>query len=105
MSTAKGDHPLCEAMDLFVLFEQAPVKPANLVILAVGIIIAALGSAELIAAKQHGNPSRDKQGYQEILDQAVAHAVDACILARPFDPAIVAVVGIASIAVRLAIFD
>ena len=62
MGSAKGDHSPSEALDLFVRFEQAPVKPAHLVILAVGIVIAALGSAKFIAAEQHGNPARDKQG-------------------------------------------
>ena len=62
MGSAKGDHSPSEAVDLLVLFEQAPVKPAHLVILAVGIVIAALGSAKLIAAEQHRNPARDKQG-------------------------------------------
>src|SRR5580704_7486477 len=104
MGPPKGDHSLCEAMDIFVLFQQAPVKPADLVILTIGIIIAALGSAKLIAAEQHGNPARDEQGQKEILDQSVAHALDTGILARPFHPAIVAVVGIRSIAIELAIF-
>src|SRR5580658_8537451 len=104
MGPAKGDHSPSESVDLFVLLQQAPVKPAHLVILAVGIVIAALGSAKLIATEQHGNASRDKQGQQEILDQTVAHALDAGILARPFHPAIVAVVGIGSIMAELAIF-
>ena len=104
MSPAKGDHSSREALDLFVLFEQVPVKPTHLVILAVGVVITALGPAKLIPAEQHGNPPRDKQGQQEILDQAVTHALDTGILAQPFHPAIVAVVGIGPITAELAIF-
>ena len=104
MRSPEADHSSSEALNLFVLFDQAPVKPAHLFILAVSIIVAALGSATLVAAEQHGNSSRDKQGQYKILNQSVPHPFDDGIVARPFHAAIVAVVGIGSIAVVLAIF-
>src|SRR5580698_8363387 len=103
MGAAESDHSPSEAVDLFVFVEQAPVEPAHLVILAVGIVVTALSSAKLISAEQHGNSSRDKQRQQEVLDQAVAHALDGGILGRPCHAAIVAVVSIASIAAELAV--
>src|SRR5580692_2981094 len=104
MGSAKSNHSPSEALDLIVLFKQAPVKPAHLIILAIGVVIAALGSAKLIAAEQHGNAARDKKSQQKILDQADAHALDSGILARPFHATIVAVIGVVSVTVELAIF-
>jgi len=52
----EGDHSASEALNLFVLFHQAPVELAHRVILAVRIIVAPLGSAKLVSAEQHGDP-------------------------------------------------
>src|SRR5271166_6482343 len=43
-----------------------PVEPADFVILAVGVAVAALASAELVAAEQHWHPLREEQRRQEI---------------------------------------
>src|SRR5580765_3160005 len=104
MGSTERDHSSCEALNLVVLPYQTPVKPAHFVILAVRVIVSVLTSAKLIAAQQHWNASRDKKGQQEILDQAVPHSLDSCIIACAFHPAIVAVISIGSIAVVLAIF-
>jgi hypothetical protein len=34
-------------------FLDIPIQPANLAVLAVGVVVAALGAAELIAGEQH----------------------------------------------------
>src|ERR1700733_8734147 len=104
MGPAKGDHSPSKALDISMLLDQAPVKPAHLVILAIGIVVAALGSAELVAPKQHGNSTRNKQRQQEIFDQAGSHALDYRIPAGPLHAAIVAVVSVVSIAAKLAVF-
>ena len=104
MRSAKGDHSSSEALNVFVFLRQAPVKPAHLVILAVRVIVSALTSAKFIAAQQHRNPSRDKQGQKESLDQAVPQRLDNGIVAWSFHSAIVTVIGIASITAVLAIF-
>ena len=104
MGSAERDHSSCEALNLVVLPYQTPVKPAHFVILAVRVIVSVLTSAKLIATQQHWNASRDKKGQQEILDQAVPHSLDSCIIACSFHPAIVAIISIGSIAVVLAIF-
>src|SRR5690242_1825146 len=97
MSSAKRNHSSSESMDILVLIKQSPIKPADLVVLAVGIVVASLASTELIATKQHRNPARDEECHQEILDHAITHALDCRILARAFYPAIVAVVDVGSI--------
>src|SRR5208282_1084852 len=103
MGSAERDHASREPVDFLVRFQQTPVKPAHLVILAVRVIVSTLTSAKFIAAQQHWHPPRDEQGQQERLDQAVPHCLDTRIIAWSFHPAIVTVVGIASIAVVLAI--
>lgn len=104
MGSAERDHSSSEALNLFVLLQQAPVKPAYLVILAVRIIVSALTSAKFIAAQQHWNPARDEEGQDERLDEPVPHSLHSRIVAWPFHSAIVTVIGIASVTVVLAIF-
>ncbi|MEO8328083.1 MAG: hypothetical protein ABI618_19730, partial [Nitrospirota bacterium] len=53
MGTTKGDHAACEAVQLLVLLEVAPITPAGFVVLAVGVIVAALRAAKFVPAKQH----------------------------------------------------
>ena len=58
---------------------------------------------EFIAAQQHWNSSGDKQSQDERLDEPVPHCLNDRIIAGAFHPAIVAVIGIASITVILTI--
>ncbi len=51
MGTTKGDHATGEAENFPMLFQPAPVMPARCVVLAVGIIVAALRAAEFVAAQ------------------------------------------------------
>ena len=59
MRTPERDQPLSEREQgaVFVL----PVKPRDLVVLTVGVVVAALRSTDLVAAEQH----RDALGKQE----------------------------------------
>src|SRR6185369_16873367 len=53
MGTTKGDHAASEAVYLLVLFQIAPVTPTGLVVLAVGIIVAALCAAKFVPSQEH----------------------------------------------------
>ena len=46
--------------------------PARFVVLAVGVVVAALRAAEFVATEQHRHPARDQQCQQEILDLAAS---------------------------------
>ena len=48
---AKGEHARDEADDLVVPLPERPVDPARLVVLAVGVVVAALRAAELVARR------------------------------------------------------
>src|SRR6516162_3199659 len=41
-----GDEQLPEAQERAVLFRQAPVEPADLIVLAVGVVVALLGAPQ-----------------------------------------------------------
>ena len=49
MLLAKRDHLFEEPEDPSVLLEQRPIEPTDLVVLAIGIVIAALCSSDFIA--------------------------------------------------------
>ena len=45
---------------------QVPVVPGDRGVLAVGVVVAALGAAHLVAAQQHGCAGRDQEGAQHV---------------------------------------
>ena len=49
-----------------ILVNVLPVVPGDLVVLAVGVVVAALGAAGLVAAEQHRGPLGQQQGGQEV---------------------------------------
>jgi len=50
-----------------MLLDQRPVEPADLIVLAIGIVIAALGLAHLVAHQDHGHAHREQRRGQEVL--------------------------------------
>ena len=84
MGTTKGDHATREAENVPVLFHAAPVMPARFVVLAVGIVVAALRAAKFVPAEQHRHAARDEQSQQEVLDLALSARLDPDVrLSRP----------------------
>ncbi len=48
----------CELKHAAVLFLQRPIDPTDLVVLAVGVVVAVLRSGKLVARKHHGRALR-----------------------------------------------
>ena len=67
---------------LFVPF--FPIEPADLIVLAIGVIIAVLGPAEFIAAEQHRHTLRNKERGEKITALSFAQGADFRIVARAF---------------------
>ena len=65
-----------ESVDVGVPLEQAPVEPADLVVLAVGVVVAALRPAHLVAHQQHRRAGGEQRQREEVLDLAVAQRLD-----------------------------
>src|SRR2546429_6909587 len=63
MGAAKRDHSPGEAMNLPVLFEKAPVQPADGVILAVRVIVTSLGPTKFVSADRKSTRLNSSHGY------------------------------------------
>ena len=48
----EGNHRLRKLIDIPVGFQKIPVQPRDLIVLAVGIVVAVLGIAELVSGQQ-----------------------------------------------------
>src|SRR5580704_129600 len=80
-----------------------PANPAGLVILAIGVVIAVLGIADLVAGQDQGNALGEQKAGELIFPQLVAQRVDGGIVGRAFVAAIVAVIVVGAVAVVLAV--
>ena len=65
-----------------------PVDPADLVVLAIGVVVAVLRAAELVAGKQHRRALRQQQRREEIALLALAQRDDLGIVGRAFGAAV-----------------
>src|SRR4030065_2315904 len=65
MGATKGDHATGEAENIPVLFQTAPVMPARFVVLAVGVVVAALRATKFVPAEQHRHAAREQKGQKE----------------------------------------
>ena len=88
-----------ETVNIVMDGEQVPVKPAQLVVLAIGIIVAVLSPAHFVAHEQHGGAESEQRHRQEILQLPVSDAFDYRIITWTFDSAVPAQVVIAAITV------
>ena len=82
-----------------LLFQIAPVMPARFVVLAVGIVVAALRAAKFVPAEQHRHPARDQKSQQEVLDLAFPHGLDRGIRCLAFCAVVLAEVVVCPIMV------
>ena len=98
-----GDEPHDEAVHVAVPFKQRPVEPTGLVVVAVGVVVAALRAPHLVAHQEHRRAHRQQGQRQEVLHLTVAELVDARIFGRPFDAAIPAQIIIGAVAVPFAV--
>ena len=71
-SEAMRDQHLYEPMQVPVPVEQAPVEPADLVVLAIGVVVAVLRAAHFVAHQQHRRAERGQQHDDEVLHLAAA---------------------------------
>ena len=80
-----------------------PVVPGELVVLAVGVVVALLRAADLVAAAQHRHALGQEQRREEVAHLAVPQREDGGVVGRPFDAAVPRAVVLLAVAVVLAV--
>src|SRR6476660_3401511 len=98
----------CELEKLVLFFIAFPIEPADLVVLAISVVISVLRPAPLIAAGQHRHALRKEKRSQEISALTIAQGIDLRVIRRPFHATvpreIVTVAVLVAVAVRLIVF-
>src|SRR5206468_2445765 len=96
MSSADCDQALHILDQVAIILLEPPVNPAQLVVLAIRVVVATLCSAELIACQEHRNTLREEQAGQQITRLAGAQLNYRWIADRTLGAAIPApIVGLA----------
>ena len=85
---AAGEQHLPEAQEIGVFAGQVPVKPADLVILTISIIVALLAAAHLISHNQHGDSLGNQQERRKVFDLAMPQVLHPAIIGFSLDPTV-----------------
>lgn len=89
---AESDQLYNEADQPLFDFAALPGEPAELVILAINVVVTLLTPREFVPAREHGNALRKKKRCQKVPDLSSAQGVDFFILGWTFDSAVPRVV-------------
>src|SRR5215472_1367981 len=103
MALAQRNHLFEEAEHLLVLFRKVPIEPADLVILAVGVVVSLLCASDFIAGHKHGDPLGEQKNSRKILDLALAQCLNVRIVGLPFNTAIPAQIIVVAVPIAFAI--
>ena len=101
--TAEMDDLFEVAEDVGVLLQIVPVKPGDFVVLTIGIVIAFLGVAHLVARQDHRDALTHHQHRDGVLHLLVAQAVDIGIICFSFAATVPAVIMVLAVAVVLTV--
>lgn len=82
---------------------MTPVQPANLVILAIGIVVGQSAAAEFITGNEHGRSLRKKKNHGKGFDTPGVQFFDPAISSFTLDPTVPADIMIIAIPILLAI--
>src|SRR6266481_5475391 len=88
-----------ELKKLILLFVTLPVKPTDLVVLTISIVVAVLCPTPLISAAEHRHALRKKQCGEKIAALPVAQYVNLRVIGRTFDAAIPRLIIVVAVAV------
>src|ERR1039457_835257 len=86
VAAPQRDHPRNKPEHRLV--EMLPVDPRDLVVLAVGVVVAALRATDLVATAQHRAALRGQAGGGEIAALPCTQLEDRRVVGRAFDAAI-----------------
>jgi len=63
---AEGDEQLHEADQVRIALDEIPLKPGRRVVLAVGVVVAALGAPELVSAEEQRRSAGHEEQRQQV---------------------------------------
>src|ERR1700756_1466527 len=73
MAAAKMDQIADETAKVFVFRSDLfPIRPRDLIVLAISVVVAALCPSDLVAGEQHRNPQRQQHCGKQIALLAIA---------------------------------
>ena len=96
------NHPLDKAHQVGVLLHQVPVQPANLVVLAISVVVAQLAAPRFVPINIIGVPCEINNTVRKFLIWRSRNS-HGRIAGRPLYPAVPAIVGVQAILVVLAV--
>ncbi len=100
---AQRDQQPREAQEAGILLCQRPIDPGDLVVLAIRIVVALLGPAELIALSQERHALRNHEQSQEVAHLPLPQCVDAGVIGRTFVAAVGAEIFVPAVFVVFAV--
>ena len=92
MQPAEGDQPLAESQQFRVPPHERPVEPSQRAVVAIGVVVAELRAADLVAHQQHRNPLAEEEQGQGVPDLPPSQGVDLRIVRLAFDAAVPGVI-------------
>src|SRR5262245_33803337 len=99
MSTQQTHEP----MHVSVPLNQAPVEPADLVVLTIGVVVASLGAPDLVAHREQRHPQRQHRHCEEVLDLPIADRLYGGIVSWTFNTPVIAPVVIRAITIAFTV--
>ncbi len=85
MSPPDGDQSTGEVPQFGALAVGRPVHPRDLVVLAVGVVVALLGARDLVAVRQHRDALREHERGQEVALLPEPQRLDRLVVGRALD--------------------
>ena len=101
MRVAEADEPLREGQQAAVLV--VPVEPRDVVVLAVGVVVAALGAADLVAAEHHRHTLAEQQRRHQVPLLALAQRDDRRVVRLALGAVVPGLVVVGAVLVALAV--
>src|SRR6478736_196931 len=92
-----------ELKKLILLFVTFPVKPTDLVVLTISVVVAVLCPTPFISAAEHRHALGKKQCREKIAALPIAQHVNLRLIGRTFDTAIPRLIIVVTIAVFVAV--
>ena len=92
-----------EGEQALAIIIQIPMRPGDLVVLAVGVVVALLGAGNLVASADHGDALADQQCGEHVAHLPLAQFVDVADGGFPFHTAVPRTVIAFAVAVAFAV--